>query len=281
MQQSILKREHIKTEFEKLFDYPLTLAVAAMGYGKTTSARDFLNDGAFRYIWLTVDSDESSPQFIWDAFTSQLSKVQPETGRQLRTFGFPVDAPQRDKILRLIEDLTYMTDSVLVIDDYHNAHTPELDRLIERLVRANIKGFHILILSRTMPELHIDELLLKGYCHLIKSSLFEVTAPEIKNFFKLYGHNISDQTAKQVYDISEGWVSAVYLMMQDYAETGRVSAGQSMERLIEAAVMKRYAPKEVRLLKSLCILDNFTPRQAVYVTDERAAEKILQKIKLR
>ncbi len=276
--QKILKRQLIRAEFKNIFDYPLTLAVAAMGYGKTTSARDFLNDSASRYIWLTVDSDESSPQFIWDSFTSQLSKVYPEIGRQLRMFGFPIDAPQRDKVLHIIENLTYMTDSVLVIDDYHNAHSPELDRLIERLVRANIQGFHILILSRTMPEINVDELLLKEYCHMIKSCLFEITASEIKDFFKLYGHTIPDEAAKQIYDISEGWVSAVYLMMRDYIETGKFSAGQSMERLIETAVMKRYAPRETSMLKSLCILDSFTPRQAVYVTGHREAEKILRKI---
>ncbi len=278
MQQHILKRKHIKTELENIFNYPLTLAVAAMGYGKTTSVRDFLADGAFRYTWLTVDSDESSPQFIWDSLTSQLSKVKPELGAQLSAFGFPVDASQRDKILRIIEDLTYMTNSVLVIDDYHNVHSPEWDKLVERLVRANIQGFHILILSRTMPEISIDELRLKGCCYVIKSSVFEMNVSEIKEFFGLYGNNISDKAAEQIHDISEGWVSAVYLIMQEYDETGRISTGQSLERLIETSVMKKYTPTEERILKALCILDSFTPQQAVYVTNEQDAEDILRKI---
>jgi len=278
MRRDILKRELIDMELENIYNFPLTLAVAAMGYGKTTSVKEYLNNRDSRYIWLTVDSYESSPQLIWDTLASQLSKAEPEIGRQMRAFGFPVDVPKGDKVLQMIEDLTYMTDSVLVIDDYHNAHTKELDRLVERLVRANIKGFHIVILSRTMPEINVDELLLKGYCHLIKSRLFEITAPEIKDYFKLYGHEISDETSKQVYDVSEGWISAVYLMMQDFAETGKISAGQSMERLIETAVMKRYDLKEVQLLKSLCILDSFTPRQAVYVTRDETAETTLLRI---
>lgn len=100
MEQYILKREHIAAKFERIFGCPLTLAVASMGYGKTTAARDFLNNRASLYIWLTVDSDESSPQFILDAFTSQLTKVHPEVGRQLHVFGFPVYAQQRDRIAR-------------------------------------------------------------------------------------------------------------------------------------------------------------------------------------
>ena len=134
MRQYVLKRERITAEFKNIFEYPLTLAIAAMGYGKTTAAREFLREGAFRHSWLTVDSDESSPQFIWDSLTAQLSKTEPEIGRQLRALGFPADAPQRDKILRIVEDLTYMTGFVLVIDDYHNARSPALDKLLERLL---------------------------------------------------------------------------------------------------------------------------------------------------
>lgn len=130
-----------------------------------------------------------------------------------------------------------------------------------------------------MPELNIDDLMLKKYCYTISSNLFEMTVDEIKDFFRLSSHNIADEVAKQVYDISEGWVSAVYLIMQEYAETGKIiKAGQSIERLIETAVMKRYTEEEVLLLKSLCILDSFTPQQAVYVTGRQDAEQSLRKI---
>jgi len=278
MQQHILKREHINAELNNIFDYPLTVAVAAMGYGKTTSSRDFLNEGNAKYTWLSVESDESSPQYIWDSLSRQLSKSKPELGKKLRALGFPVDAPQRDKILKIIEDHTYMTNTILIIDDYHFAHSPELDRLIERIVRSSINGFHILILSRTIPEMSIDELRIKGYCHLIKNYLFEVTGDEIKKYFKLYGHDISDDTARRAYEISEGWVSAVYLIMQRYAEIGRLEPGRSVERLIETAVMSHYTVREVMILKSLCVLDNFTPQQAVYVTGDMATERIIQKL---
>ncbi|HBW37260.1 LuxR C-terminal-related transcriptional regulator [Desulfosporosinus sp. BICA1-9] len=278
MQQHILKRKCINVELNNIFKYPLTVAVAAMGYGKTTSAGDFLNEVNAKYVWLSVDSDESSPQYIWDSLTSQLAKTNPEVGKQLRALGFPVDTPQRDKVLKIVEDLTYMTNTVLVIDDYHYAHSSELDRLIERIVRAKIDGFYILILSRIIPEFRIEELMLKGYCYLIKSHLFEVSTDEIKEYFKLYCHDISNDTARQVYEISEGWVSAVYLIMQRYSEIGRLESCSSIERLIETAVMSRYTNREVIILKSLCVLDSFTPQQAVYVTGDQETERIIRKI---
>ncbi len=278
MQQHILKRSHIFEEFNNIFDYSMTVAVAAMGYGKTTSARDFLDEVGAKYTWVSMESDESSPQYIWDSLSRQLSKTAPELGNQFRALGFPVDAPQREKILKIIEDYAYLSHTVLVIDDYHFCHSREFDRLIERIVRSRIDGLHILLLSRTVPELNIEELKLKGYSYMIKNSLFEFHRAEIKAYFKLYGYTLSEDIVGQIYDVSEGWISAVYLIMQRYTEINKVEPGRSLERLIETTVMSRYTDREVHLLKSLCILDSFTPQQAVYVTDDTNTEKMIQKL---
>lgn len=276
--QCTLKRERINDEFNHIFHFPLTIAVAAMGYGKTTAARDFLNHAKADYAWLSVESDESSPQYIWDSFTRQLAKSKPELGNQLRNLGFPVDAPQRDKIKQIIEDQVYRSNTVLVIDDYHFAHSAALDSFVESIVRSNIDGFHILILSRTIPELKIDEFLLKGYCYLIKNVLFEFTCEEIKEYFQLYGYHLSEELAGQVFELSEGWISAVYLIMQRYAETGRLEPGKGIERLIETTVMSRYSGKEISLLKSLCLFDSFTPQQAVSVTANEESRRLIENL---
>lgn len=278
MNQQILERKRIRAEFNNIFDYSLTVAVAAMGYGKTTAARSFLDEIEANYIWLSVENEESSPQYIWDSLTRQLTRIYEEAGKQLRALGFPVHAIQRDKVLEIIENRTYLTNIILVIDDYHFAHSPELNKLIERIVRADIEGFHILILSRTIPDINIDELMIKGFCYLIKNHFFELSKSEIKEYFHLYSYDISDHMAKQIHSISEGWVSAVYLIMQRYAETRKVEPGNSIDRLIETAVMQRYDFREVEMLKSLCILESFTPQQAIYVTNDRSTERIIRKI---
>lgn len=273
-----MKRQRINIELEHIFKYPLTVAMAAMGYGKTTAAKEFLSNSNIKHIWVSIERDESSPQYIWSSLTSQLSKTYPELGKQLHALGFPSDPPQRDKVMRIVEDLTYMTNTVLVIDDYHFAHSPEFDSLIERIVRSNIDGFHILILSRTMPDINIEELRLKGYCYLIKSQVFEVRIEEIKEFFILYGYYITEEIIRQIDEISEGWISAVYLIMQRYAEIGRVERDRSVEKLIETAVMSQYTSEEIKVLKVLCVLDSFTPQQAVHVTGDRSTAEVIRNL---
>ena len=261
-----------------MFKFPLTVAVAAMGYGKTTAARVFLSNTNTEYIWLSIERDESSPQLVWDALTRQMIKSRPELGNQLRTLGFPTDAAQSDKIRQIIEDYAYLSNTVLVIDNYHFAHSPMLDEFIESIVRMSIDGFHIMILSRTMPNIKIDELLLKNYCYLIKNSFFEFTTHEIEAFFQQYGFALTKDTINKIYEISEGWVSAVYLIMQRYAEIGKIESGRSLERLIETAVMPRYTDREVMILKSLCVFDSFTSPQAVYITGYEDAARIIENL---
>lgn len=276
--RKILERIHINEKLDNIFKYPLTVVIAAMGYGKTTTAWEYLNNSGVEFLWVFVEDDESSPQYIWDSLTRQLAKTMPEMGQQLRGLGFPNDRQQRDKVIQIIEHHTYETNRVLVIDDYHFAHSPELDSLIERIVRNNIDGFHILILTRALPKLKIDDLVLKGYCYRLKSQLFEVTETEIKNYFKLFNQDISEEFAREVNKISEGWVTAMYLIVQRYLEIGRLESGNTIERLIETTVMSRYTDEEVMLLKTLSVLDSFTPEQAIFVTENKSSAKIIQEL---
>ncbi|WP_027399513.1 LuxR C-terminal-related transcriptional regulator [Anaerovorax odorimutans] len=277
-QQHLLNRERINDELSNIFKFPLTVAVAAMGYGKTTAAKEFLRNSKADYIWLSIERDESSPQFIWDSITRQLAKTRPELGNQLRMLGFPMDAAQSYKIKQIIEDHAYLSNTVVVIDDYHFAHSTLLDAFIESIVRSNIEGLHILILSRTIPEMAIEELELKNCCYLIKNLYFEFTVKEIAEYFQLYGFKLSGDIIEKAYAISEGWISAVYLIMKRYADIGILETGRSIERLFETAVMPRYTDKEVMLLKCLCLLDSFTPQQAVYVTGNDEAARIIENL---
>ena len=278
MKHYILERKAISEKLKNVYQYPLTVAVAAMGYGKSIAAREFLDGINAKYLWLSIDSDEASAQYIWDSFSSQLTKVNHDLGKQFRALGFPQDRAQEDKILQIIEEQTYRTNTILVIDDYHFNHSKEVDHMIQKIVRANIEGFHILILSRTVPAIGMDELELKGYCHHIRCQLFEMSVEEIIEFFSLYGHSISSEIASEVYRISEGWVSAVYLIMKRYVKIGRIESGSGIERLIETAVMARYTELEKTVLENLSVLESFTSEQASYVTNYCAAKNIVQKI---
>ncbi len=274
-QQHFLQRERIQNEMIHIFQYPLTIAVAAMGYGKTTAVRDFLDRVNSNYILLSIEQEESSPQLIWDSLMRQMMRVKPDLGNKLQMLGFPSNTAQVDKVKQIIEDDVYLSNVILVIDDYHLAHSPELDGFLERIIRSRIDGFHIVLLSRTTPELPVEEFMLKNFCYIIKNTIFEFTSDEIREYFNLYGFHLSEKELKMVFQLSEGWISAVYLLMQRYAETGLLDSERSIERLLESAVMPQYSCFEISLLKSICIFETITPEQAIYITKIESAAQIL------
>ncbi len=278
MNQLLFQRENLNKAFKNLMTFPATIAVAPMGYGKTTAARSYLVDHKIPYTWLSIERDEDSAEYIWNLLTKQLSKDMPELGNQLRLLGFPDDFSKKDKVLELIEEHTFRTNSILVIDDYHFSHSSEIDEFLEFIVKSDIEGFHILLLSRTMPNLSVDELCLKGFCYLIKNSLFELSIEEIQLFFELYDCNIDKSIAIEAYEVSEGWISAVYLIVQRFIEIGRIEQVKSIERLIEKAVIKRYSDKEVDLLTQLSLLESFTPEQVAFITGNRSNEKMIYRL---
>lgn len=256
----------------------MTLVVAAMGYGKTNAVRNFLEEIKADYVWLSVESDDTSANIFWDTLTRHIIDNDPVIGKHLNNLGVPLSAADRHRVFDLLEEWTFQQNKILVVDDYHFVDSPELDLLLEKLVRKRINGLHLLIISRRRPSMNIQELQLKGYCHRLKSALFELSQDEISEYFRLYGCDISDATAKLVHTMTEGWIAAVYLVCQRYLDSGRLETGIDLYELINTTILGRYTEKEKRLLMSLSILDSFSISQAVYITKNRLAPGIIHKL---
>lgn len=278
MEHPILKREQINEQLNEVFYYPLTLVTAGMGYGKSTAVRHFLDQQQARYVWLCMENDEMSARNIWHSITRQMVKMEPDFANRLNALGFPADSAQRDRMLDYIEDQVYGTDTVLVLDDYHHVHASEVDELVERVVRRAIPGFHLILISRVRPRLSVEELMIKGLCFQLKNGLFELSPEEIHEFFSLYGHDLSDDRISHVYEVTEGWITAAYLMMKNYAETGTFEYETDINSLLEQAIITQYTTDEIDFLAALSYFDSFTPRQAVFVTDQRDAAKMLRNV---
>ncbi|MDW7672556.1 MAG: LuxR C-terminal-related transcriptional regulator [Bacillota bacterium] len=278
MNQPVLCRQQIYEQLHEAFHHPLTLVTAAMGYGKSTAVRHFLDQQQARYAWLYVENDDASAQNIWHSLTRQIVKMEPELGSRLNTLGFPADSAQRDRMLDYIEDQLFGTNTILVLDDYHHVLSAVMDELVERIVRKAIPGLHLILISRVRPRFSVEELTLKGLCFQLKNSLFELSPEETQAFFSMFGHNLSADMTMHVQAVTEGWITAVYLMMKNYAETGTFDQETDINSLLEKAIMAQYTREETRMLTLLAPLESFTHRQAVHVSGRKDAAAMVRKL---
>lgn len=278
MKQPIFQRTKLINELQNILLYPLTVVVAGMGYGKTMTSRSFLEDYDLNYAWLSIGHNEMSLNTLWDYLVFQLEDIAPHLSSIFSQYGFPTDASQREKLIHLIRKYPYKKHTVLVFDDYHHASIPELDLLVEQIVWAKMDNFHILLLSRRMPEFHMDELLLKDYCYLIDQQCFEMDSEEIESYFSLHKTSLSPEELKMVFRLTEGWISAVYLMLKHYHTTRQIQPGINLFRLIENSILSHCTPEEIELLHLCSLFDTMTPDQLVFISKNHNAEALLKKI---
>lgn len=272
-----LKRKRLFEQLTVALEYPLSLVVAPMGYGKTTVVEDYLTTHSIEPLWFNFEMPESSPSYIWDTLARQLKSTNAELAVLLGIMGFPYTTPQRNQVFQLIESYTADKIIYIVIDDYQFNQSSQFDGFIKALIRANVRGLRLLILSRTTPELNVTELQLKNKCYRITEKYFTLTRSEVGKIFRLQKVAAENHIIEKTYELSEGWVSAVLLLVQRYKETGAVDSVEDIETLIETTIMKNFESEKDEIAV-LGILDSFSSDQLSKILGETVADALISKL---
>lgn len=259
----LITRKELEKEYNECLNHSLTIAVAPMGYGKTVMARSLSDKLEAHFIWIRFEEGLSELNYLWESILNQLRK---------QNINLDINYPQTP-IMKLrfadsIEKMHFKNDCVLVIDDFHFIDSIKLDELIEYLARKEINNFHILLLSRTMPNIKIEELKYKGLCYVIKASSFLLSDSEVNNY--LINNNIyKDETInKKIGQLSKGWISALYLICEDFKNTNMVSAS-SVKRLLEQSLLSKHNVKELEIISILSLLNNFSLKDCECIFDSK------------
>lgn len=273
--QFLLKRKRIIEELFHIKDYPLTLLVAPMGYGKTTVAIEALQEMNIDYLWFFFEIEEESPKYIWDTFARQLKQTHPELGRLFQNLGFPFTTPQRNELFTLLASFASDHPVYLVFDDFQFNQSKEIDHLLRMLVCADIKGLHILVLSRSIPDFGVTELELKGKCYHIPERYFAISLQEVAKLYRIYRVPVDEGIIEKTYLLSEGWISAILLIIKRYKETMSIDAVDHIDELITQAVMPKFFD-QLPLLAILGIIDSFSVDQLRQIIGKEEADHLLE-----
>ncbi len=271
----LLHRRRIDQLLAGIFDVPLLVLLSSMGYGKTTAVRQFLNSQKhMNYCWFPLCTDEDDGEWMWRKFCHSLEEVNGELAKSLAEYGLPKNNVDRERILGLFKN-SLTEPLIMVIDDYHENKSPEMDQLITYLAKAAVKDLHLMLISRFRPKLSVEELALKGYCLQIAQDQFAFNESETAQLFLENGFSLSAHELEALHENNEGWAAAIYLSLLRYAEDGRISDIKDITRLIKTAVFDKFDLEVQTILIKLSLLDAFDLKGAVYVTGNPKAGKII------
>ncbi len=265
-----------KAKMKMVTQYSCTLVEAPMGYGKTKGVREFLNSLNIRVLWQRLHDNSLSG--FWKDFCRLFRELDVDCYESLMQIGFPISSNTREVVLDFIHKVLPSEPIILVLDDYHLADSPEVNDFIEYLLWNELPELHIVLTARYTRLANLDELVLKGYLQHIQKEALEFTSEEIKSYYRLCGVALQEKESENLHTYTEGWISALYLLMLSYRNEGVLAASPNISRLIEKTV---YAPfsQEIRdFLVHICFLDSFTLEQAAHMWQKDNTEKLLDEI---
>jgi len=274
--RALYMREPINRSLNKIWEYPLTVVEAPMGYGKTTAVKEYLKSSKADVLWQTL-SDESATVF-WNGFSRLFCKLDLAAADSLAGVGVPGNSVFLEEAVRIVGGIVFSARTVIVLDDYHLLSSEDLDRFIELVVKAEMPNLHIVIISRGVFGENTTELVLKGYCSVIEKNCFELSRDEIVEYCRLCGVKLNTEETDFLVSYTEGWISSVYLCILGFLQDGRIERQASLFELIEKVVYRRCSAELQEFLLNICIFDSFSLEQAEYMWQKGNAEGLLRKL---
>lgn len=274
--RSLFFSKTLQNALMHISEYPLTIVEAPMGYGKTTAVREYLKNMKVLVLWQRIY--DSSPDSFWRGFCQLFVDWNKDNADGLLVLGFPADAVSLQEAFRLLENISLPQGTILVIEDYHLVDCPVLNNFIEMLTENRIDNLKIIITARFITMNRLEEFKLKGLIFHIDKEILELNRKDISVYYKTCGILINDTDAEMLYDLTQGWISALYLLLLEYASTGSFTLVNDIYRLFGKSVYEPLKDNIKNFVLCLCQFDSFTKEQAEYMWEQDNAENILAEL---
>ncbi|MDD4239190.1 MAG: LuxR family transcriptional regulator, partial [Desulfotomaculaceae bacterium] len=274
----ILKRNRINHALESIFDYPLTIIEAPMGYGKTTAVKNFLTSKRNPVLWLSFLAPEDTVTFFWDRLANQIGKLDEAIGQKLKSLGFPSDASQVAYFLSILNDMDYEENTVLVIDDFHLVKSLQIGQLLAHIVKEELHNLHIVVITRDTTNLDFAELIAKGICHIISQQTISFTDDETRDYCSMMGFMPTESDLAKICEYTDGWISLIYLILLALEKGIPVGMNNAIDELVEKVIYNAYDEHIRQFLLKLSVMDSFTAKQALFVSQEISSDEYLKRL---
>jgi LuxR family maltose regulon positive regulatory protein len=277
--RNIYFSKHILFEAKRLFLYPLTVVEAPMGYGKTTLIKEVLKEADSTVLWQKVY--DSSPSLFWSDFSNIFSCISTSLSTSLIQIKLPNDSVSMSEAISLIEKSIIGRSVVIVIDDFHIIENQYIFDFITLLVLHEIENLHVVITTRAILLERFEELKLKGYAHHITKEMLEFNIEDIEKYYQICGINLKVSDLHLLYEHTEGWISALYLLMVNYLNEGTFLNLTNIYKIVENTIYLPFSREIREFLLSMCLFDQFTIPQAEFICQKNNVTYLLNEIMIK
>lgn len=214
----LVPRQRLTDMLRSGMERRLTLLVAPTGYGKTTLLAEWLTGiklPEWRALWVTIDSFDNEPLRLWSYIAAALKKICPrihfDPNRILQN---QTDNKNPEFLIPLINKICQIPHQImLILDDYQWITNEAVHQEISYLLAHQPKNLHILISSRTQPQLPLSRLRAQSQLVEIGVRDLSFTLPEVNRFFNsVIQLEIGQEQSANLLTTTEGWIAGLQLI---------------------------------------------------------------------
>jgi LuxR family maltose regulon positive regulatory protein len=276
MGPGFVRRPRLERTLANIAITPLTTVVAPHGSGKTTALGQFARASELDVRWMTLEAQDDRPDRFWPFFFAALA----DTHHEWR------DA---EGVLSTLADLSWATGpAVLVIDDYHHIHDPEIAETMARVLRFLPSTLHVVVSGVSTPDLPIHRIRLEGRLLEIGELDLTMDLDEVTSVVEaVTGQGFDRAGLERIVERTEGWPTGVRLAglaLLDAApgdpEEPVTPPGQRRERQLLLDELERLPESTRAFLLATSVLDELTPALCDGLTGRPTGRALLEELRL-
>jgi LuxR family maltose regulon positive regulatory protein len=177
-------------------------------------ASSWIEESNCQSAWLSLSEEENDLRTIIGYIVAAIQKIFPDKLTMTKGLVDAADMPPTKIITHnLVNELDQIQENfIVVLDDYHLIHNNDVHSVIDELLRYPPEYMHLCLLTRSDPALRIKKFRALNRMTEIRMDDLSFSAEEIVNLFeKIHGIKLEISTAVNLYQKTEGWITALRL----------------------------------------------------------------------
>ncbi len=211
--KSFIERPRLLAKLQGAESHKLTLISAPPGYGKTTLVSQFARQTAYPLIWHTLEDRERDVPNLYTQSLSLLDAVAPGISKLPLPYGY---APG-ELATAITSFLRHTLSSPIfyVFDDAHQlTESTDAETWLRTFVTTIPPNCHIILISRTLPDLPLVEMIARREIMAIGQEELRFTAREIEDLAQKASSSVPAAQVAEITERLEGWAAGTVLALQ-------------------------------------------------------------------
>lgn len=245
--------------------HKLTIVSAPAGYGKTSAVNVWLEKSGIISAWVTLDETDNDPVVFWRYIFAALNNINKDIAPDASYAFFSRELLDSNIHLNIMIDRLSdaACDFIIVLDDFHYITDELILKNLSYLIRYLPPKMHIIIISRTEPDLKLDTHWIKGDLITLESNNLRFDQEEITEFYKARGFHLSSEDIMKVECYTEGWAAAlvaVAMSMEKAEDMDKVISGltnrsKHIFRYLRDEIISSWTEEDLDFVMKTSILD--------------------------